>query len=258
MRPKRPAIVLVIAILNFLGAGLTLLLFAYYFAATRGTTSQPPRGESEDPDEAALIRTQPRESVNSVPARIEKELDGPLGFFFSLEAPHHAVARVVEAAVSLILSGILIASGVGLLAMKTWGRRLSILYALLGLLNHVICLVYFFAVLMPALDNLRKEMLELPMERDPLFQNLDTVLAWFWLCPRLTLIYPFVVFIVMVMPSVTTAFGQADAAISSSVISAGTTETICQRDAAADNEPKMPGESPTEQLPPEEQIGDAN
>ena len=200
MHARRPTILLIVAILNFVGAVLSIAVLAVVVLATWTRDADGLPEVLADSDDLA--------------ERIELELQKPSGQLFEAKVPSHPTARRAEIAGAFILAVLMIAAGIGLLLTKPWGRLLSIIYALASLSNHALCLVYLMFVVLPGIESLSKDSLGGFEGPDLVLRRLETALVWIWLAPRLTLLYPLSVFIVMLMPSVAASFSRDTSAAS--------------------------------------------
>jgi hypothetical protein len=118
--------------------------------------------------------------------------------------------RPIEAAdqgLNLLLCVLLLVSAVGLLRWEAWGRKLSILYAVLGIGSKVFTVVFAYTIIWPLL---REYLRGLPVrgDADEAFINmLGTFLTVVPFFAILFVIYPLVVLFVMLSGPVIVAFG---------------------------------------------------
>src|SRR2546428_12207469 len=135
MQPRRPTSVLVIAIFHFILGGLGLLLGVIGLAgslmvyATLASAPPPPPSATGP---AAVT-----------PAAQYQYLDAHL--------PYWKEVDLTSAAVSLVLSALMVVAGVGLLKMKPWGRTLSLVYGVGSILYQIGVFIYALAYRLPAM-----------------------------------------------------------------------------------------------------------
>jgi hypothetical protein len=194
MKKDLPVIVLIVAILHFVGGGLSLLfdcVGAVSLASGGGTalikktgipTTAP--GQAEPVDMEALMR----ERVSSFTA--------------------FSIARLVF---DTILSVMLIVAGIGLLKLQSWARSLSIAYALLSILFHLGEVAYNYAFLVPVtIEGIRLSYEGMPEpQRSQLLQMMPVMSAFMWFVPLfhlLYVIYPIIVLILLTRKRVVEAF----------------------------------------------------
>jgi hypothetical protein len=117
-----------------------------------------------------------------------------------------AVERV-SAASGVVLSLMMIASAVGLLQMRAWGLFLALAYAALSLVLTVAEAVYNFGVRAPALAEFTRQ-LAATGGRDAQMapQVLQVSFLLVFVVSALTAVYPLLVLLVLLRPSVRAAF----------------------------------------------------
>jgi hypothetical protein len=118
--------------------------------------------------------------------------------------PSYQAYLYVTGALSLAFAVTLLVSGLGLLRMAPWARNLSIGYAIASLVEKLALAVYAFALLLPAYDEAFRPM----VAKDPLAGQIAVTSAKAGVAggPFLMMIYPAVVLVVMLLPSVADAF----------------------------------------------------
>src|SRR5262245_51675939 len=126
MRPRRPSILPIVAILNFIGAGLSIAILTYLLLAMRTRDTEELPEALKDSDD--LVES------------IELELHKVSGQLFQTKVPSHSGTRRAEIAVGFVLAVLMIAAGIGLYLTKPWGRILAIAYAMASLSNHFFCM----------------------------------------------------------------------------------------------------------------------
>jgi len=186
MQPKRPTSVTVIAILHFVFGGLGLLMDTCTGAmlAAGGTGMFARAGQAGRPQE--LLQDMTRYVEENTPAA--------------------QAAQYGELAVDLVISILMIISGVGLLQMRSWGRALSIVYAVLSILLKLVIAVYAVAFRIPAVNEFISQHPNLkPDEALVLsYGKLGAVAGPIF--DVLFMIYPIVVLVIMLRPSIAAAF----------------------------------------------------
>jgi hypothetical protein len=188
MRKKLPTGLLVIAILHFVGGGLGLA------GSLCGLALQ---GASGGKMFSGFGGQQAGQA--GVEEKLEKTLEE--------KVPAYQTVHVGRIVVDLVLSTLMIASGIGLLQTMAWGRSLSIVYALLSILNHLFSLIYDLAFTVPATRAIFEEL----VGQDPTLQTfvsfMEAVVTGGVIVGALFVVYPIIVLIVMFRPSVVRAFG---------------------------------------------------
>lgn len=183
MTRKRPAGVLVIAIFHFIfGAGGLCVGIIQVTGAGKQFNKLAAAG---DPRQADLQD------------RIEEEM--------AKRIPGFTTYEIVNAIETLIMALVLIVSGVGLLNMQAWARYLSITYAVLGIVFTIAGLIFSFLFIMPAMKPIFQEVARNePPEVANMMETFASVAMVGAGCCGL--IYPVAVLIVMLLPSVSSAF----------------------------------------------------
>jgi hypothetical protein len=177
---RRPTAVLVLAILHlvFGSLGLVMLLCSGAIQAVQSTGGFGGPGQAE---------------AQQLQKRIE-------------DIPGQKAYTMAEMGVDLVLDVMLLTAGIGLLGMKAWARILSLVYAVLSILNRVGTLVFTLAVLLPALDTVLAE----ETMREPKLQGVLPVMKMGMIIgavfSALVVIYPIVVLILLNLRSVKAAF----------------------------------------------------
>jgi hypothetical protein len=141
-KPRRPALVTAVAVVNFIYGGLGVLCLTCVGAMIgllAVVLENPPPPQPGQPDQAAMLK-EFGEVMQAIP-----------GF-----VPINVAYFVVE---FLLLLG-LIAAGFGLLRMKRWARTFCLVYAAYTLLVTVGLMAYFYAVVHPALPRAIAEVRE--------------------------------------------------------------------------------------------------
>jgi hypothetical protein len=186
MRKIVPARVTVIAILHFVFGGLGVVqgICAGGMMASgmnQMLISGGPQG------------TRQRELFQEMQAAIES-------------APGYHLSQYTSLAGDLLISIIMIVSGVGLLRMQPWGRSLSILYATLSIALKIFALIYALGFSMPAINKFIEMNPQSAQEVQLLFTMMRMITIMTPIFLLLYMIYPAIVLIIMLMPSTKAAF----------------------------------------------------
>jgi hypothetical protein len=184
MPRHRPTSVLIIAVLHLVGAAFLLL------GAICGAVGQAVMANMKSPAGGPDIFAQQKAMVDAIPG--------------------YAAFNYAQMAVSLVVGILLVVAGVGLLSMKPWARTLSIVYAVISILNHIVELGYQFGVVVPNMDAAMQKM----FEGDPNLKAAGANLGGFGTASAVVgalfgaafIAYPIAVWIVMTRPAVVAAF----------------------------------------------------
>jgi hypothetical protein len=187
MARKRPAAVVVLAVLHFVfgtlglccgtcGGTMTLLPWPHIEAALEGKDEPDPETVAEE----------------------EKEVR-----FFRERLPHKAAVEYGLIPFDVLLPLALLAAGVGLLRLRPWGRWLSLACAVLALLQGVVYAVYNFGFYFPV----QKEYWQLT-EPDTIGSAPGLLMAqgFVVLASAFFFAYPVAILIVLTRPGVAAAF----------------------------------------------------
>ncbi len=123
--------------------------------------------------------------------------------------PYHKAITVATAIVSPLLSIAMIASGIGLLYMKAWGRILAVFYAVVSILMKIVTGVTTIMV-MPATQEVLKEFMakepKVAQMAQQIAQMTQFVMYMIVFFMFFTVIYPALVLVFMLLPSTRAAF----------------------------------------------------
>jgi hypothetical protein len=117
--------------------------------------------------------------------------------------PLYRAYTITNQVLSVLYSMVLLASGVGLLTLRSWARWLSVGYAACNLMGNLCVFGYTIAFFIPAQNDAFRQ-LPPQSEEERLAYNMATVLAPGTPCVMMT--YPAAVLIVLLLPSVGAAF----------------------------------------------------
>jgi hypothetical protein len=106
----------------------------------------------------------------------------------------------------VVLSVLMILSGIGLLQMKSWGWVLSLVYATLSILSNIALAVYIWFVVVPAVQAFADKLAAQGPEAQVMAGLLKFGSNFSIVTPVLSLIYPIIALILMLRPSVVAAF----------------------------------------------------
>ncbi len=193
MRRERPTAVTVLAVFHFVFGGLGLLCGLCQGFGAVVLAKAPADAPQTTPFGAQQDRFA-NEILKETRAR----------------APWFTAYKVAEQAVHVVFSLMLIASGVGLLMVQSWGRWLSVTYAALRLLTLPLVFWYTFAVEVPAQEAaVQKAFADggPPGAKTGAEVGIQLNKGW----PLLLVVYPAVVLLIMFLPGTARAFsGEAE------------------------------------------------
>jgi hypothetical protein len=186
MPPKRPLAVVVIAVLQLVFGVPALANYALSLAgldravASLGPVNAPGR--------------QPLTLLD-----VEKRLEEKVPSY----VPVQRAADGVEAGVALLM----IASGIGLLMFRPWGRLLAVVYAVLSILITVVFLAWYLAAVAPAVIAFGQEIAATGgREAEATGAGIPLIYIGGPILASLSAVYPLVVLLVLLRPSVRAGF----------------------------------------------------
>jgi hypothetical protein len=175
MAKQRPTRITVFAILNIVFGALWL------FCITCGIVAAPAMQQLQ----AQQQGQQPGLNQQDFEKRVEAQL------------PAYNVIKWAGLGLSLVLGVILIVAGIGLLNMASWGRGLSIVWAVIAILYLLISLVYNIIYVNPVMaETMKEQQVQLPAAFFIGMEAASTLLM---------ILYPIVLLIVMLLPATGTA-----------------------------------------------------
>jgi len=139
----------------------------------------------------------------------QKQMEKQMQDIFTRDLPAYTAIQVLEKIVGLALDVALICAGIGLLQMARWGRTLSIGYGAASLIYHFLSAVYVIVYVIPAFDTIMQAALSqarTAQDRQAVELGLGFMKGAMLGATCLPLIYPFIVLLVMGLPSVKVAF----------------------------------------------------
>jgi hypothetical protein len=189
---QRPTSILIIAILHFVGGGIGLFVSCYsvVIMAASAVVSSTPAVTPSPPGPAGRPTTPAPPSASQIMKYYEEHVPGYKAFTFA------------ALAASSILDLMLLASGIGLLRMQPWARMLSLVYAPLSILFHLLSFAYQLAFVMPATHDLFSQMSAF----GPMGSVMAVATDISFVLGLLVVIYPIVVLIILLRRSTVAAF----------------------------------------------------
>jgi hypothetical protein len=194
-QPRRPVLVTWVAVFHLIFGGLGLLCVGgviVTLATGVGKSGGPPPA-NENPQQKAA-----RELQERVQARAETE------------APWEKALSPYHTAANLLLVLLLVVAGVGLLQMRKWGWWASVAFGVLCLLMQIYLLLFDLLYRYPAESRILEEELQAAAAVAPVPGFVAMALRARLFVPAglaaLFMLYPLIVLLVMILPSVRAAF----------------------------------------------------
>lgn len=188
MPRERPTSVLVIAILHLIGGSLGLMIFVC------GAAFQLSGGQRWINSMAGPMGQKQQEQTERMEKAMQRHLPG-----------NNAVGYA-DVTLNGILSLMMVAAGIGLLAIHSWARLLSIVYALLSILHKVFALLWGVLFAVPGMQRFFAE----EGQRDPALAQMSAFMGPSMYAGLvfgfLFIIYPIAVLVIMLKPSTRAAF----------------------------------------------------
>jgi hypothetical protein len=195
MSKRRPTSVLVIAILQLVFGSLGIVCNAC--AAVGSGIGENPAFQGGGANAEQVKMNEAAKKLEEKTKEIEEQ-----------KVPGMRAYEIVSQVMGWVLSVAMIISGLGLLKMQGWARGLAIVYAIVSLLHKIVIAVYTFAFLNPAMQ---EALQQIPAEDR---KTLETITSFTFIVANVvvfaTMIYPFAVLVVMLLPSVGRAFRPYD------------------------------------------------
>jgi hypothetical protein len=189
---KRPTAVLVLAILHLVGGGLGLVCTVCTGGMQLAGGNQMFAGPAGGANQSPQVKSQ-----QEFQKRLEKHVE--------TELPHQKAVTYANLGLDLVLDVMLISAGIGLLSVQPWARVVSLVYAALSILAKVIGLVNL-AFTWPVMS----AFIEQEGRRDPNLQMMTSMMPAIMVGTAvvtvLFLIYPIVVLVILLRPSIAAAF----------------------------------------------------
>jgi hypothetical protein len=186
-RQQVPTAVVVVAILHFILGGIGLLSSLCGGIALAVGGGDIGRLFAFNPEMQQQIETQQRVVTEHAPFYVAWQVEGFV--------------------VGLVLSALLVTAGVGLLRLRSWARSFSLVYAVVDILQTLLAASYTFVFYLPAYQEaVRQTHYRTAQEAEiarVTAQSMGIGMAFGFL---LTLAYPVVVLVIMLLPSVAAAF----------------------------------------------------
>jgi hypothetical protein len=143
MARRRPAGVLVLAILNLVGGSFGLVCTGYSGLTLSSELTTLPSPPPPPPPPSAPGAPRPAPPANPM-LNLQSQLH--------TQVPYYHTFRVGEVVYKLLLALLLLASGVGLLLMHRWGWCLALVYAVLSLIHKAISGWFYLGLVYPVYD----------------------------------------------------------------------------------------------------------
>ncbi|HZT82515.1 MAG TPA: hypothetical protein VFA26_19965 [Gemmataceae bacterium] len=188
MERYRPGGITAIAILHLIGGSILLL------SSVCGGAMQLAGGQQAFTPATTAQSKQQKE----LQERMEKVLNEKL--------PGYKAIQYGQMGLSFVISVMLLTAGIGLLKMQPWARTLSIVYAIISILNHVFSIVYGFAFSIPATRELLREEAQRNPQVAQFSSIMEAALPLGIVVSAIFVLYPIVVLIVMMLPGTKAAF----------------------------------------------------
>jgi hypothetical protein len=188
---NRPTAVFVVAILQFVFGGLSLVLDLCGGAMQAGGPGMFGGGGAQAQMQAEMT------------FEMEKAMEKRL--------PNHKFIGACLLVLDLALCGMMIGGGVGLVQMRPWGRKITIAYALISLVMKVVNVAMAALVSAPATREVMGAMAMQGRQPPGFGQMMDLMTSAMTWGPMCLAIYPIVVLVIMLQPHVTEAFAAAAA-----------------------------------------------
>jgi hypothetical protein len=194
MRPYRPSSVLVLAVFHFILGGLGILQSFVAIGVT-------------------LLAS----TMNKAPAAAAGPLAGgqaPISAaaqyqYLDAHLPYWKEADIGFGVLYLVISVLMIAAGAGLVLMKPWGRLLSLVYGVSSILTQTVRMIYLFAIFLPVMLAFYDTMLRSGAGGGPppgVVAGMKFGVVIGMCVAFLGYIYPILVLILLLRPSVAAAF----------------------------------------------------
>jgi hypothetical protein len=186
MRAKRPTSITVIAIFHFIFGGLGLIWCSLQMIGAVVIFNQPkPVAAAPDPNQPTILALQP---------------------YLDARVPLWRETNLAAGVMGLLLSVVLLADGIGLLLYQPWARFVAIGYGTLSILYQAGWLLYAAFCVLPVQLAFYDALPAVNAQAQGAKAGGKIGVACGSFLPALGLIYPVIVLVVMLLPSVATAF----------------------------------------------------
>lgn len=186
---QRPTAILVFAILHIVGGSLGIFASCYTIAmlgaswGTAATSAPAPAAPQQGP------------AIPAPPSASE------IMRYYVDNVPGYGAFQFGGLGMSVLLDLLLLAGGIGLLKMQPWARVLSLIYAPLSILFHIVSFVYQLVLVVPATHDLFARNSSL----GPLASLMEMFATLGVFASLLVIIYPIVVLVFMLRRSTAAA-----------------------------------------------------
>jgi hypothetical protein len=130
--------------------------------------------------------------------------------FIAEKVPYHKAVNFTLLGLDVLLCVVMLASGVGLLQMQPWGRLLAIFYAGLSILLKIVTVIYTALAIIPIIQEFTGPLSKKGQEQAVMATALEIGTYASAVLPVVFMIYPIIVLIVMLRPSIAAAFRGED------------------------------------------------
>ena len=186
MPQKRPLVVVVIAVLQLVFGVPALGTYALSFAGL-------------DKAVASLGQVNPQGQQRLTLLDVEKRLEE--------KVPSYALVQQAVNGVEIAVALLMIASGIGLLMFRPWGRLVAVVYAVLSILVTVLFLAWYLATVAPAVVAFGREIAATGgPDAEAMGAGIPILYIGGQILFSLSAVYPLVVLLVLLRPSVRAAF----------------------------------------------------
>ncbi len=190
---QRPTSILILAILHLVAGGFGIFgsCYSVVIMATANSASS-----------SATVVTPAPANPAGRPSPTAPPSASQIMKYYQEHIPAYKAFTFSALAVDLVLDLMLLASGIGLLLMHPWARVLSLIYAPLSILFHVVSFAYQLIFVIPATHDLFAHM----TGSGPMGTLLAAITDISLIVGFLVVIYPIVVLILLLRPSAVAAF----------------------------------------------------
>jgi hypothetical protein len=193
LQPRRPASIQVIGILHLVFGGFGLL---------GGLCA----GVTQAIGPANFMPTMPPPPAGAQAPPIPLDMAPRLQRFLDAEIPFYTGTLLIQTILGLVLSVMLIVAGIGLLFVKPWSRKLSLVYAISSVLFQLAGMVFTIAFVLPATNKFYLQLEQEFPRVGPLFAFSRASMWAGMVFVPLGLVYPIVVFVLLTRRKVIEAF----------------------------------------------------
>jgi hypothetical protein len=193
-RRTRPTAIVVFAVLHLVFGGFGVLGgLCLVGAQAIGPANIIPRPPPPPPGSKAL----------PIPMDMSERLQKA----YETEIPYYVPYVFTQATLGILLSVLMITAGVGLLFLRPWARRLSLVYGICSILFQLVGVIFLLSFLMPITNNFYRQMeREYPQAAFVFGISRMLTLVNFLVAP-IGFVYPIIVLVLLTRPKLVAAFG---------------------------------------------------